>query len=67
MIDSKELFEKLNLEYYSYIDEPVLPEKSNVRFIDIIPEFEGLNIANKFLYLHQKLSLIHISEPTRPY
>jgi len=54
MIDSKELFEKLNLEYYSYIDEPVLPEKSNVRFIDIIPEVEGLNIANKFLYLHQK-------------
>lgn len=54
MIDSKELLDQLNLEYYSYVEDPILPEKSNFKFLDIIPEFKGLGIADKYLYLHQK-------------
>ncbi len=54
MIDSKEILEENNLEYYFFKEDPILPEKTDIKFLDLISEFEGLEIAKKYLYLHQK-------------
>jgi len=53
MINTEEFLKENNYDFYSYTEEGIKPEIVNLRFIDIIPELEGLEISNKYLYLHQ--------------
>jgi|GEM_PF-6566205 hypothetical protein len=58
MIDSKEILEENNLEYYFFKEDPILPEKTDIKFLDLISEFEGLEIAkNICIYIKRKLSM----------
>ncbi len=55
MIDTGRLLDKLGYEYYQLSEEKVVPDKIEITFSEIIPEFKdkGIDIASCKLFNHQ--------------
>ncbi|MEM4430192.1 MAG: DEAD/DEAH box helicase, partial [Thermofilaceae archaeon] len=53
VLDSRKLFETLNLAYYYREEEGCEPTRTNVRFAELLPELKESHLGTELLYLHQ--------------
>lgn len=53
MLDSKDILEINDYEFFSFKHEAIKPKTVNLKFKDIIPEFSSLELGEKELYEHQ--------------
>lgn len=57
--DSEYFLKNLGYDYVKNVESPLQPTRTNVKFIDIVPELEtiGIELAQEYLYEHQLMAL----------